>query len=348
MPKKRNQWNLRFAAGFIVEPSKGLKTEDVESGLKGSIIETDTLPRDFFLPLFTKRSAEYPIEIAFLPQQGVQRNDVRDLVRSVLFGGSAEKENAARQLAVRLALATDLRSEDGLFIILSGQSGDQHRVVLWKFPADQTLQADIVSGNIRIRLIEDAFSRQSTYFKAATFEGPDASRSIWKGRIEDMQAKQRIRGAAEFWTTDFLDAKPVFTEAHGTRVLAKALKSVIAKTTEVDIAEDMIAAARVLRGQGDRNVSIRDVADEYLPEPMRDDFIEAAGGPEIADHIFRLEPETLEREFRLKSVTLDGKFVVRGPLEEFDEVVRIAATSQEGVVSVSLKGKITSERISPG
>jgi hypothetical protein len=347
MPKKRDQWDLLFAAGFIVEPSKGLEADDVLRGLKGSIIEIDTLPREFFLSLFLKQSTEYPIEVAFTPQQGAQRNEVRGFVRAVLFGNAKEKGDAARDLAARLALATDQRSQEGLFIILTGQSGDMHRVVLWKFPTDQTLQADIISGTIRIRLVEDAFSRESTYFKAAMFEGPDASRSIWKGKIEDMQAKQRIGGAAEFWTTDFLAAEPIFTDVHGTRVLAKALKKIIAKTKAVEAVEDLVAAARVLRGQGDRNVSIREVADEYLPESVREDFIKAAGGPAIADDVFSLAPETLETEFRLKSITLDRKFIIRGPLEEFDEVVRIAATDERGVVNVSLKGRITSELILP-
>jgi len=346
MPEKDDQWRLVFCAGFIVEPSKGLQNADVEKRLKGSRVEIDALPRDFFLSLFQKPSCEYPIEIAFVSEGDGQWNSVRDLVRSILFGKTNEKETSARQLALRLALATDERSPPGLFVVLAGQTDDDHRIVLWKFPADQTLQADIMEGAIKIRLIEDAFSRESTYFKAALIEGRDTKRSLWKGKVEDRQAKHLVKGVAEFWTAGFLMASPVFTDAHGTRVMAKALKDAINANQGLEAKESIVAAARVLRTQGDRNISIGQVAADYLPKEMRGDFIASAGGPGIADDVFRLVPETLEREFRVKSITLDGKFVVRGPLDEFDDAVTVVPTPEEGIVGVSLKGKITSESLS--
>jgi len=345
LTKQDNQWKLFFGAGFVVEPSKGLDGGEVKKRLQGSAVEVDTLPKEFFLPLF-ESADELPIEIVFVPERGKQKNEVRDWVRSILFDEKPKKEDAARKLALRLALATDQRSPEGLFVTLAGRKGVAYRIALWKFPADQTLQADVAKGMITIRLIEDAFSRESTYFKAAMLEGPKAETTFWTGRIEDRQAKHGVKGAAEFWTGDFLAARPVLTDAHGTRVVAKALRKIIDKTGALETREGLIAAAQVLRTQGGNRISIGDVAARYLPADERDEFIAAAGGPEVSDHPFRLEPEVLESELRLKSITLDVKFVIRGPLEDFDSVVSVTPAEEEGTVQVSLKGKITSESVS--
>ncbi len=340
-----DHWNLVFCAGFIVEPSKGVEQEEVKGLLKGSPINVNTIPRDFFLPLFSKSADDYPIEVAFVSEGEVQQNEVRGLIRSVTFGGTHQKEDAVKQLAVRLALVTDQRSHAGLFIVLAGKKDDIHRVLLWKFPADETLQAAMVEGGITIKLIEDAFSRRSTYFKAAMFEGPVAVRSFWKGKVEDNQAKHGVKEAAEFWIVDFLATRPSFTDAHGTRVVSKAIRKVINRTKDVETKENLIAAARVIKTQSDHNVSVNDLATRYLPPETRDDFVEAAGGADIAEEIFRLDPETMEKELKFKSITVDGKFLVRGPLDEFDEVVRVGQADEQGIVQVSLRGRITSESI---
>ncbi len=68
MPKEDDQWILFFGAGFIVKPSKGLGTKEVEKELKGSRVEVDSLPKDFFASLFNKPATNYPIEIAFVSE----------------------------------------------------------------------------------------------------------------------------------------------------------------------------------------------------------------------------------------------------------------------------------------
>lgn len=346
MPEGEDHWELFFGAAFIVEPSKGLEPNQASANLRGSSVEVASLPRDFFLSLFEESINRYPIEVVFSPQGPGQANAVRDIIRSVVLPGSRGREDAARKLALRLAACTDQRSPTGLLVLLAGRRRDTSRLVIWKFPADQALQASMVGGVVKIRLIEGAFSRESTYFKAAVFEGPEADTSFWDGKVEDKQAKQRVEGAAEFWTTEFLTARPTLTDAHGTRVVAKALKYVLKKAANAETMEEIAAAARVLATQHARNHSIADVADNYLPETTRQDFVSEAGGPDVADQIFRIEPEILRREFKLKSMTLDGKFTIKGPLEEFDRAVKVSPSREEGLVTVSLKGKITGESVS--
>jgi len=93
------------------------------------------------------------------------------------------------------------------------------RVLLWKFPSEENLQANISAHGLTIKLLQDAFSRKSHYFKAAMFEGTPATTSFWTGKVEDKQAKQSVKEVADFWVTGFLNARPVLTEVRGSRIL---------------------------------------------------------------------------------------------------------------------------------
>ncbi|NVM23847.1 MAG: hypothetical protein HWN68_18965 [Desulfobacterales bacterium] len=345
MSPKTESWELLFCAGYIVWPCKGLEPDAVQDRVAGSPINVDTIPTSFFLPLFAESAERCPIDIGFALEGEKQENTVRNLVRSIAFDEPTKKAHAAQELAYRLACATTRRSPLGLFVVLAGQANEHTRVLLWKFPADESLQARISAGGITIRLIQDAFSRKSTYFKAAMFEGTPARTTFWRGKIEDKQAKHRVTEAADFWIADFLSAKPALTDARGTRLLARALRETVKQTKSVEIKEDLVAAAVAIKSQVDRNISLDEFASSYLPKDARPIFIEKAGGPALADAIFRIDRATLERELRFKSIVLDNLFIIKGPLDRFDDVVDVEPTDQEGVVEVSLRGTITSQAV---
>jgi len=50
----------------------------------------------------------------------------------------------------------------------------------------------------------------------------------------------------------------------------------------------------------------------------------------------------LDSELKFRAIVLDNLFTVRGPLDRFDDVVKIEQTNEDGVVEVSLRGRITS------
>jgi len=345
MPQTNESCELSFCAGYIIPPCKGLEQRVIQNIIKGSSIGIETIPKDFFIPLFAKQPDKYPIDIVFKPEGGVQQNSVRSLIRKIVFEDPDEKQSVTRELAILLAKASDKRSPTGLFIIMTGSIGDLSRILLWKFPADETLQAIVSSIGISIQLLQDAFSRKSTYFKAAMFEGSPAEDSFWKGKIEDKQAKHRIKEVSEFWILNFLNAAPALTDARGTKILSKGFRETIKKIDSVEKKSGLIDAVNVIKSQSGNNISIRECANRYMAEDVRDIFIKCAGGKAIADAIFKIDRDVLSKELKIKSVTLDNLFTVRGPLEEFDNVVTIATTSEEGVVEVCLKGTITSELI---
>ena len=345
MSLKIKPWKLFFCAGYIVPPCKGLDENTIQKTVKGSSINIDSMPKDFFLSLFTEHAEKYPLDIDFTPEGGKQQNKVRSLIQSIAFDDPNKKEIATRKLAYRLANASDKRSPSGLFIVLAGRVGENTRVFLWKFPADESIQATVSDTGITIQFIQDVFSRKSTYFKAAIFEGTPASTSFWKGKVEDKQAKDQIWEASEFWIVNFLNAKPALTDTRGTKVLTRALRETIKQTKSLEKKEALVDASNVIKSQDDRNISIGEFAKQYLPEDVRSKFIKAAGGSTIADDIFKIDRVTMDMEFRLKSIVIDNLFTIRGPLDQFDRFVNIIPTDREGIVKVSLQGTITSRAI---
>lgn len=338
-------WQLAFAAGYLVPPCKGEDDPNLPSKVVGSPIGVDALPVGFFSPLFSEDADRAPTLIDFVPEGGKQKNVVRDRIRSLAFGAQQERSSASSHLAVRLASVTSRRSPDGLFIVMVGRRASDYRVVLWKFPADKIIQARLVNSKLKIRLVDDAFSRRSTYFKSAVFEGGESSTSFWQGRVEDRQAVSRVREAADFWVRDFLSARPALTDVHGTRLLANALRETIRRTETAQLRDDLISTVAVIRGQAGRQLTLNQFAQQYLPEACRDSFLHLAGPEEIWETPFRIDFPTLADQIKVRSLTLNDRFVVRGPVDEFDKVVAVEPTPVASVVRVSLQGTITSQAV---
>ncbi len=338
---EQKRWELSFCAGYLVPPCKELQNQSPQTMVKGSSINLDSIPTEFFYPLFTESTDDFPIDVVFASESPNQYNEVRKLVRSIAFDKSDKKTLAARDLAYRLAQVSDRRSPSGLFVALSGHTKQLARVLLWKFPADESIVADVSAKGITIQLIERAFSRKSDYFKAAMFEGTKATTSFWKGKVKDNQAKQQIGAVSQFWIADFLSANHSLTDPGGTRILAKALKETIRQTKSMENKEALIDAANVIKSQTGRSISIRDFSDNYLADGVRQEYISRIRVPQVTDAIFKLDTETLNKELQYKSIVIDGLFTVRGPLDQFDDVVKINPTDQESIVEVSLRGTVT-------
>jgi hypothetical protein len=201
-------WALSFCAAYIVPPCKGLEREQVMSLVKGSSVPTDADLNDFLHEMFEESAGKCVVDIAFVADDEEQENPVRTIVRSIALGDTEARMAGAHELACRLASATTHRSRQGLLMVLVGEEGAERRLLLGKFPADESIQASLSDQRINLRLLKDAFSRKSSYFKVAVFDGNPARTSFWRGTVEDRQAKQRLPEAARFWISDFLCVQP--------------------------------------------------------------------------------------------------------------------------------------------
>jgi hypothetical protein len=133
------------------------------------------------------------------------------------------------------------------------------------------------------------------------------------------------------------------TDIRGTKLLARGLRETIKQTTSAEAKEALVAVPDLIKTQTDRDISLSEIAENYLPEEARQTFIKTTAPPSIAHIPFKVHPITLEHEMRYKTITINNEFVIKGPLDQFNDVVTIHETSLSGVVEVTLRGTITSQ-----
>jgi len=337
-----NGWRLEFCAAYIVPPCKGVADAALGTMVKGSSVPIASIPSEFFEPLFSYSYDEYPMGVAFV-SDGQQQSVIRTSIRAVAFGSMTEREDNVRFLAHNLARATDHRSPTGLFVILTGSRMSVSRVVLWKFPADEILHAEMTSRGLHITVVSDAFSRKSMYFKAAAFEGPRTRTSFWKGRVEDLQARYTAREASAFWVNSFLQAQSVLSAPHGTRLLTNALREALDEADSSNERELVMSAAVIIKSRAGQSTTITGLAHELLPTSVYAK-LSAELGDALLRTPFNLDPEVLQRTLRFRSLSLDNGCLIRGPLETFKQVVEVEPID-EGRVRVLVEGAVESERV---
>jgi len=71
------------------------------------------------------------------------------------------------------------------------------------FPKDEPFHFSVNGDRARLKILKDAFSRSSSFKKAALFEGINSSTTFWNGRVIDKQAQNGFGTAADYWVSEF-------------------------------------------------------------------------------------------------------------------------------------------------
>lgn len=345
-------WKIEYCAGFLVPPCSGLDEATAGEMIEGSTVTLNAAALAFFQPLFENSITSCNIDIVFSPCETEtgefeQQNPIRDMVRSIAFDSPDVKFNCSKQLALSLALASDRRSSPGLFVVIAGETAVETRVTLFKFAADESLQAIFADQGLSINVIEQAFSRKTEYFKAAVFQGSLADRSFWEGKVEDKQATKRIYEVSDLWAIRFLHAVPQLTSARGTRLLAKALRQVIDRTEDIDRKQALIAAAITIKSQDDRSISLEEFASQYLPNDSREPFLQASGPAVLANAVFRIDGSVLDEQLGVQTLVLDNQFSVTGPFDGYrnSNIIQIREVGDDNRAVITLHGRIVGQKI---
>lgn len=140
----------------------------------------------------------------------------------------------------------------------------ERRVLLWTFPQQEVFNLRSTQGETRLDLLE-AFNRESNLRRAALLQGPNTKTGMLTARVLDFQASATERTVADLWIVKFLAARLQMSEAEGTQLLARALRSAHSKTRGDQHAQDQITAAiTALRVSTVRRWSIDSVASNFL------------------------------------------------------------------------------------
>ncbi|MFA5106498.1 MAG: hypothetical protein WC506_06090 [Candidatus Micrarchaeia archaeon] len=337
--------HIQHCAAYVVKPGKHLTGKSLSACVNGSIANLSPDLLTFLKPFYLKTSL-FPIEISFIPENNIQTNKVRDMIH-LIIQDQANFQTNSEQLAVRLSQSMDKRSNTVLLIILVGTSPSGNRLVLLTFPHGAVLsfKKDSASTNVIINVLSDAFSQESAFFKAATYDGDISSRrSFWKGYVEDKQAKQQLKGVSNYWIDDFLLSMPTLKSSYGTSLLSKALTSAISSSKNIGDKQIIVAAATTLLSQKNKSLTFPQIANDYLPASARPMFLKKIPSAYHSDP-FVIDTSQLLRTINLKSVEIDNAFTISGPVNSFDQRVK-REKLQNGKTQFTLTGKVSSTKLS--
>ncbi len=341
-----DNWELDFSAAYLVKPSRIEGRPGLTGKVKGSKLNvSEAVLKSFLLSLHSEKKKTLPTEVIFIHEAGKeQNNEVRELFRKVAFFPVTEKRSASRKLAKRLALSTDGRSGSCLFVILSGKKEGVTRFFFWSFPADTPLEAKILEGDIKIKLLEDAYAINSPNFKAAIFEGDQSRSGFWDGRIEDKSAyKDEV---SQYWRTKFLDCRIKPTESSGSRMLISAVKECYnSNDLSLEQKDNLMEAVDDLISEEQTEVDFDLFATEHITDDTsRDKFVKYLRAKSPLTNTLPIKAEYLERDLGVKTIHLDNKIKISAPAENFDELVNVTE-GENGAVQITISGRIVDTKL---
>ncbi len=294
--------------------------------------------------VYEKSDAECDIEIAFVPNGGAQQNHCRDLILSYVRNRSLD---AGRLIANRLREHTTNRSKQGLLVLMYGREGQDHRLVISRYPTNTGILAEENAGRLDVQFLERVFMRSAFSYKAAVYQHASLER-FWDGRAVDKQISSRSLPTPEYWIHGFLLSDFRTTSAQGTRRLAVALKKAISSVDNLELKQELVAAATLARGMAGQPTSVTGFCDRYnLSAPARAAITAHLPNVAVAAQQFTLDVAVFDEEVAYRTVQLDTGVLIAASASEFDELVDREELA-DGEERFSVTGHIINERLRRG
>lgn len=293
--------------------------------------------------VYDNSSQECDIDISFNPAaDGTQQNDCRDAITTYVGGPTLIR---GRRIAERLQRVTDQRSGLGLLFLIAGKEGNNHKVVISRFPADEAILAEEDQQNLTVEFLERVFMKSATAYKAALYEDASLAAGFWIGKAVDKQINSRIVQLSDYWIAQFLDSDFRTTSAAGTRRLAAALRSAAKKTGDIAVKSQIASAATLAGGLNRRRISIRDFENQFgLSDAAREAIAAEIRDPDLLDERFQFDNSEFQRLLTYRSIELDTGGILTAQATEFDDVFQREVLDEERV-RYSTEGKVVNEKL---
>ena len=272
---------------------------------------------------------------------GGATHELRRQVLSYCFGAPPSAKGAALAMARRLGQAMDERSVFTLLILAAYKDDPVRRLVMWAFPKDEPFHFSVRGDRAKIKILKDAFSRSSSFKKAALFEGTTAANAFWSGKVIDKQADSAYGTAADYWVNRFLDSLPSLSGKAGTRQLAKCLRrthDALSNQSDKDQVTNAIVAVRASRR---RQWSLSSFANEYLTDNAKQVFVHLAP-PEVRSASFAFSKEEFDERIQFRVFRLEDNVMVTAPFGTVGKSVKIKDGEQR---SLKCEGIIAEEKV---
>jgi hypothetical protein len=240
------------------------------------------------------------------------QHEVRSLIISYTFGATATAKSAALSLARRLGNSMDDRSPFTLLLLSAYKNAASQRLVIWAFLKDEPFHFSAHGDRAKFKILKDAFSRSSSFKKAALFEGIDSPAHFLSGRVIDKQSQNGYGTAADYWVSTFLDSRFSRTGTAGTQLLAKCLREAY-DALEQQADRDQISHAIVgAHASRRRQWSLQGFAREYLDGAAKSAFLNHAP-QEARNSTFEFHKDEFEKKLNFHIYRLEDDVVVSAP-----------------------------------
>jgi hypothetical protein len=326
---------------YLVHPGKGAAARQIN----GTAVPLRERLFDLLDGIYSRSEQECDIDIIFKPTDGgVQQNDCRDLICAYLTDSTLVN---GRAIAERLETQTDKRSGLGLLFLISGREGRDHKIVISRFPTDSAILVEENPRTLDVEFLERVFMKNRTSYKAVMYRDSSLRGGIWSGKAIDKQIS--LAGeSSDYWIADFLLSAFKVTPAQGTRRLGMALREA-AKKSDIDVKQEIIAAATLAGRLGRQAMSINDFEQRFNLSPAAREAVgKELKSPRLADERFEFVAAEFNDLLAFRSKELSNGAMLTAPSANFDDVFH-EQTVDEATheVKITTQGTVVNDKLKP-
>ncbi|AIV70207.1 hypothetical protein Y028_3136 [Burkholderia pseudomallei MSHR62] len=309
---------LEAIYSFLTYPKRNSPEEPLAPGTQIPVDEDNKLVR-MLADLYARAPNDCHVPIKFRADNDDQTNPVRNELIVLLAAPSVE---SAAPIALRLQKTTGGNSGMGLMFICIGVEGDVTRLLISRFPADEGVVAERKEAELTVQFVEQVFLKSAHAYKAAAFHANGRPDQLWTGHIVDRQLNHGSRSVADYWIVAFLEAEEATTPALGTKRLAKTLKKALSESDDINVKQEITAAAQLAGGiPPRRSLSIAQFCEHFHFSPATIDLVlKCIDPPRLAEDKFRFDPHEFAQHLAYRQVELNNGAILTAPADRFDQI----------------------------
>lgn len=326
---------------FLTYPGKH-KEEPPE--ISGAIIPKKGKLFNMISSIFEKSDSDCKIPIIFLPENGEQKNDVRDEILKLMASKSIED---GRALANRLQNATTEKSGMGLLFFTIGSEDKECKIVISRFPADEGVVAERNSAKLIVEFVEEVFLKSAYSYKSAMYKSPLDHPDLWTGYAIDKQINHGAKEVANYWISDFLNSDFQTTPRAGTKRLALALKDAISKTKNPIVKHEITSSAKLAKNIPAKAMTISEFCDGFhFSEETKLEVCKQTPSAKLLEDKFVFDRTEFDKHLSYKMVELDNGAILSAQAANFDDCFeRKKLKGENNDILFTTKGKVVDERL---
>lgn len=326
---------------FLVHPAKGVERPEA---IGGSELPLSGKMFRLLGGIYDRADDECDVAISFnRAADGAQQNACRSLLTAYAEGPTLAR---GRRIAERLANNTDNRSRMGLLFLVAGLEGQEHKLIISRFPADSGILAEQDGGTLNVEFLERIFMKSAKAYKAVVYRHRSFATGFWNGFAIDKQMNDSDVNVSGYWITDFLDSDFKTTSAAGTRRLAIACRNAARKADDATLKSEIVAAVTLAQGQRGQRLTAREFVQRLrLSRPATTAIL-----GEIKEHLiderFQFNAEEFSRQVTYRSIELDNGGILIAETEDFENAFTSEALDGgEDLRRFTTEGRIVSEKL---